>query len=42
VQERMQIFGQNGGFIFNPIHNVQARTSIENLVALYDAVREYR
>ena len=42
VQERMQIFGQGGGFIFNPIHNVQARTPVENLVALYEAVREYR
>jgi len=42
VRERMEILGQGGGFIFNPIHNVQAGTPVENLTALYDAVREYR
>jgi hypothetical protein len=42
VGERMRVFGPGGGFIFNPIHNVQARVPAENLVALYEAVREYR
>ena len=42
VKERLEIFGQGGGFVFNPIHNVQARTPLENLRALYDAVRDYR
>jgi hypothetical protein len=42
VRERMQIFGKGGGFIFNPIHNVQAQTPVENLLALYQAVDEYR
>jgi hypothetical protein len=42
VRERMHIFGKDGGFVFNPIHNVQAGTPIENLRALYEAVREYR
>jgi hypothetical protein len=42
VQERMKIFGMGGGFIFNPIHNVQAQTPIENLRALYAAVKEFR
>lgn len=42
VRERMQIFGKGGGFVFNAIHNIQAGTPAENLVALYDAVREYR
>ena len=41
VKERMEIFGCGGGYVFNPIHNVQASTPIENLVALYEAVREY-
>ena len=31
-----------GGFVFNSIHNVQARVPAENLLALYDAVREFR
>ncbi len=42
VQERMSIFGRGGGFVFNPIHNVQACIPVENLIALYEAVRDYR
>ena len=42
VQERMRVFGKGGGFVFNTIHNVQARVPAENLLALYEAVREYR
>jgi len=42
VHERMRIFGPGGGFVFNTIHNVQARVPQANLLALYDAVREYR
>jgi hypothetical protein len=42
VKRRMEIFGRDGGFVFNPVHNVQARTPPENLAALYEAVREYR
>jgi len=42
VRERMEIFGAGGGFVFNTIHNVQANVPVENLVALYEAVRQYR
>jgi uroporphyrinogen-III decarboxylase len=41
VRERIRIFGRGGGFVFNTIHNVQARVPVENLLALYEAVREY-
>lgn len=41
VRERIRIFGKGGGFVFNTIHNVQARVPVENLLALYEAVREY-
>lgn len=40
AQERMRIFGPGGGFVFNPIHNVQPSTPVENLLALYETVRE--
>jgi len=40
VQERIAIFGRGGGFVFNTVHNVQANTPAENLLALYEAVRE--
>ncbi len=42
VKERIEIFGRGGGFIFNTVHNVQARVPAENLLALYQAVRDYR
>jgi hypothetical protein len=41
VLERCDIFSQHGGFIFNTVHNVQANTPIENLIALFDALREF-
>jgi hypothetical protein len=41
VRERLRIFGPGGGFVFNTIHNVQARVPVENLLALYETVREY-
>jgi hypothetical protein len=42
VRERIEIFNAGGGFIFNTIHNVQAGVPVENLLALYAAVREAR
>jgi hypothetical protein len=42
VKERLQIFGRGGGFVFNTIHNVQADIPGENLLALYQAVQEFR
>jgi hypothetical protein len=40
VRERIEIFGRDGGFVFNTVHNVQAGTPAENLLAMYQAVRE--
>lgn len=40
VTERLRIFGPGGRFIFNPIHNVQARVPLENLLAMYETVRD--
>jgi len=42
VIERIKIFGPGGGFIFNAIHNIQARTPVENLIALFDTFNKYR
>ncbi len=41
VEERIRVFGKGGGFVFNSIHNIQARTPVENLVALYEAFKEH-
>jgi uroporphyrinogen-III decarboxylase len=34
------IFGQGGGFVFNNVHNIQATVPTENIVALFDTLRE--
>jgi hypothetical protein len=39
VAERCRIFGRGGGFVFNAIHNVQALTPVENVVAMLESVR---
>ncbi len=41
VLERCEAFAQGGGFVFNAIHNVQAGTPVENVVAMIGAVREF-
>ncbi len=41
VLERCGIFSKGGGFVFDAIHNVQARTPVENVVAMIDAVHEF-
>ena len=41
VRERIDVFNDGGGFVFNTIHNIQARTPVENIVAMLDAVREF-
>jgi uroporphyrinogen-III decarboxylase len=40
VRERIRIFGEGGGFVFATIHNIQAKTPVENLLALFETVRE--
>lgn len=41
VLNRLEIFSKDGGFIFNTIHNVQAKTPLENIVAVVEAIREF-
>jgi hypothetical protein len=41
VMRRCEIFSPGGGFVFNSIHNVQAGTPVENIVAMIDAVHEF-
>ncbi|MGC9327646.1 MAG: uroporphyrinogen decarboxylase family protein [Candidatus Hinthialibacter sp.] len=41
VLQRCEIFSPGGGFVFNAVHNIQADTPIENIVAMFDAVREF-
>jgi uroporphyrinogen-III decarboxylase len=41
VLERCEVFAAGGGFVFNSIHNLQAGTPVANIVAMFDAVREF-
>jgi hypothetical protein len=41
VQEHIRIFSRGGGFVFNTVHNVQARIPLANLLALYQAVKDF-
>jgi uroporphyrinogen-III decarboxylase len=38
---RLEIFAPGGGYVFNTVHNIQAGTPVENVVALLDAVKEF-
>ncbi len=42
VAERIRVLAPGGGFVFAPIHNVQAGIPAANLVALFEAFRECR
>lgn len=41
VLECMEIFSKGGGFVFNTVHNILPDVPPENIVAMYDAVKEY-
>jgi len=42
VRQRINIFGAGGGFVFNTIHNVQAKTPLDNVLALVRALDDAR
>jgi hypothetical protein len=41
VLRRCEVFAPGGGFVFNSVHNVQAGTPVENIVAMVRAVHEF-
>jgi uroporphyrinogen-III decarboxylase len=40
VRERISIFNDGGGYVFDAIHNVQGNTPIENVEAMFRAVHD--
>jgi len=42
VTYQVETLGNNGGFVFNSVHNIQANAPIENVVAMVDTLRELR
>jgi hypothetical protein len=41
VLQRLEVFSQNGGYVFNAVHNVQAKTPVANVLAMLDAVKAF-
>lgn len=41
VLRRCEIFSKDGGFVFAPIHNILSEVPPRNVVAVYDAVKEF-
>ena len=42
VLSRCEIFSRDGGFVFNAIHNIQADTPVENVVAMMEALEDFQ
>jgi len=42
VTYRLRIFAPGGGYVFNPIHNIQANIPPENIAAMFDAAQAFR
>jgi len=42
VKRRVETFAAGGGFVFNAIHNIQSRTPIRNVMAMFEAFDECR
>jgi hypothetical protein len=41
VLRHCEIFAPGGGFVFNPIHNIQANVPVENTAAIFSALRRF-
>ncbi len=40
VRQRIEIFNNPTGMVFNTIHNIQAKTPVENVLALFRAIQD--
>jgi uroporphyrinogen decarboxylase len=38
----IDVFFKDGGFIFNTVHNILHDVPVENMMAMYKAVSEYK
>ena len=38
VTEHVRVFSPDGGYVFAPVHNIQAKVPAENVIAMFDAV----
>jgi uroporphyrinogen decarboxylase len=41
VKRRIDVLAPSGGFVFSPIHNVQAEVPVENVLTMFETAREH-
>jgi uroporphyrinogen-III decarboxylase len=41
VEEHMRLFAPGGGYVFAPVHNIQAAVPTENVIAMFDAASAF-
>lgn len=41
VMDRLDIFSQGGGFVFNTVHNILPDVPPENVIAMFEAIKEF-
>jgi len=41
VRHNIEIFASGGGFVFNTVHNIMPDVPPENIMAMFDAIREF-
>jgi uroporphyrinogen decarboxylase len=42
TQRRIRDLAPGGGFVFNPVHNIQPFVPVENIMAMFQTAREWR
>ncbi|NQU74836.1 MAG: methyltransferase [Planctomycetes bacterium] len=40
VRSRIEVFNDGGGFVFNTVHNIQANTPVQNILAMFRAIAD--
>lgn len=41
VQKQLEIMSPGGGFVFQQVHNIMANVPVENIVAMFEAVKDF-
>lgn len=41
VKKRIKVFSENGGYVFNQVHNIQANVPPQNIIAMFETVYNY-
>lgn len=41
VMDNCEIFAKNGGFVFNTVHNIQANVPVDNILAMFEALKKF-